>query len=139
MVGIEGADDPVAVAPSVGHHLIFVLPVGVGVAGDIEPPTTPAFTVAGGIEEAVDHLGEGIWGVIFEKLGDFRGSGWEASEIVGRSSNEGSSIGLWRHFQAVSGEFFGDEMVDGMGVGGWSAGVNGLESPVRFGGVFFGR
>ena len=98
LVGVEGSDYPVAVAPSVGHDLIFVLSVGVGVAGDIEPPAAPAFTVAGRSEEAVDHLGEGIWGVVFEKLGDFCGSGWEASEIVGRSSNEGSSIGWGRHF-----------------------------------------
>ena len=42
LVRIEGPDHPVAIPPRVGHHLVFVLPVGVRITRQIQPPASPA-------------------------------------------------------------------------------------------------
>ena len=68
-VGVEGADDVVAVGVGVGEAAFGVadeVALGVGVAGDVEPVAAPAFAVAGAGEEAVHGASvrgvEGGWG-----------------------------------------------------------------------------
>ena len=45
LVGVEGADDVVAIAPGVGPRFVELVAVGVGVAGEVEPVPAPALAV----------------------------------------------------------------------------------------------
>ena len=45
LVGVEGADDVVAVAPGVGPRFVELVAVGLGVAGEVEPVPAPALAV----------------------------------------------------------------------------------------------
>ena len=44
-VAVEGADDPVAIAPRERVGVVFVATIGIAIAGDIQPMSTPAFAI----------------------------------------------------------------------------------------------
>ena len=60
LVGVEGLDDVVAIAPGVGARLVGLEAVGLGVAGEVEPVAAPALAVVRRGEQAVDELLEGV-------------------------------------------------------------------------------
>jgi hypothetical protein len=60
LVGVEGADDVIAVAPGGGAFAVDGEAVGFGVADEIEPVAAPALAVARVGEEFVDLLFVGV-------------------------------------------------------------------------------
>jgi hypothetical protein len=70
-IAIEGVDDPVAVLPDLARGIDRVA-VGVGVAGEVEPRSRPAFAVVRGGEQALDEALVGIGAIC-------RGGRWSAS------------------------------------------------------------
>ena len=98
-VGVEGMDDPVAVGGCVDEAGFFAsvdVALGVGVAGDVEPVSSPAFAVPGGVEQAVDEsagrTGTVVGGVGDEAV-DVGGFGGKASEIEAEAADEGARVG----------------------------------------------
>ena len=47
-ISIECADDPVAVASGFTDGIVGAVPGGVGVSGDVQPVSSPAFAIRGG-------------------------------------------------------------------------------------------
>ena len=68
-VGVERAHDPVAVFPNTARGVDRVA-VAVGIARLIEPPATPAFTVGGRSQQALDGFGIGRLWVLGAGLGE---------------------------------------------------------------------
>ena len=126
-VGVEGADDVVAVGVGVGEAAFGVadeVALGVGVAGDVEPVAAPAFAVAGTGEEAVygasvgggrrdGERGRGGDGVEFSEEGvHLFGGGRESGEVVSDAAEEGTGVGGGGGGEVGGGQFGVDEGVE---------------------------
>ena len=72
-VGVEGINDPLAVAPGVGPDLVFFIAIGVGVAGEVEPLAGPFFAVVGGVEVSFDESFVGVGPEVGEEVCDLLG------------------------------------------------------------------
>lgn len=90
LVGVEGADQVIAIAPGVGALGVEFKAIGVGVANYIEPLLRPAFAIALAGHEAVEEAFVGFGAFVFQEGGDFVGSGREAGEIKGCAADEGA-------------------------------------------------
>jgi len=71
LVGIEGGNDIVAVAPGVGADLIVFVAVAVGIAGEIEPMPPPTLAIVRRGQQPVDHFLPGIRRGIVDEIVDF--------------------------------------------------------------------
>ena len=137
-VGVEGADEIVAVAPRVGHGCIALAAVGIGVARPIHPMTRPAFAETGRREERINRLGEGggVW--VGGEGGEFGGGGGQAAQGETQAAQEGGGVGARGAGELGGGEGAGEEAVDGVraGVGcgeaGERGGLEGAETPPVF-------
>ena len=112
LVGVEGIDDVVAVAPRHGHRIIRGLARRVGVADDVEPMAAPALAVGRGTEQAVHHLGEGIRRRIGDegiRLGRCRR---EPGEVERGAAEQRAAVGGGRGFPVVGFETRQDEIID---------------------------
>lgn len=142
LVGIEGANDVVAIAPGGGAFAVNGKAVGFGIANEIEPMAAPAFAVAGVGEEFIDLLfvGEGI-GIVEEGPGFF-GGGREADEAEVETTEECAAAGFGGRCEVLFFEFGEDEIVDGVpgpllvcdGWGGCFCGELAEPGPVVIGG-----
>ena len=112
-VGVEGLHDPVAVRPD-GARAVFLETVGVGVAGEVEPATGPAFAVARRGEQAIDELFVSIGGFVVNEGVGFLRRRRHAGEVEGDAADEDVAVGLRRGLEAFLGESGADEGVDGM-------------------------
>ena len=75
LVGVQGADHVVAVAPGVGIEVVGLEAAGVGVAGHVEPVPAPALAVLRRGEQAVDQPFVGVGPLVVG----------EAFDLVGRA------------------------------------------------------
>ncbi len=79
LVGVERADDIIAVPPSMRpRQILFALPFGVRVAGEVEPVTAPTLTVPRRGEEPVDPLLVSVRVWIIDECLDFGRFGRQA-------------------------------------------------------------
>ena len=115
LVGIERADQIVAVAPGMGLGTIAFKAVGFGIAHQIEPVAGPLLAVMGRGEQAVDHLLKRLWRRIGEKVFQFGLRGGEAGEIVGGPPQQRGFVGRQGNRQAAAGQPSTNESVDRMG------------------------
>ena len=60
LVGVERSDHPIPVAPRIGHHLVLVLTIGVGISRQIQPPTSPPLSVGRRCQIPIHHPLVGI-------------------------------------------------------------------------------
>ena len=88
LVPIEAADHIVSVAPGVRAFQVEFVPVGIGIADDIEPALRPALAVVLGFKQAIDHLRIGIGRMVGEEQVDFSGSGRQADEVQRDSAQQ---------------------------------------------------
>ena len=112
LVGIEGVDHPVAIAPCMGAELIALVAMAVGVVGDIEPVPGPALPVAGRGQEPIDEALEGVRGRVGLESGHLCGGRREADEIERRPTDERPPIGFRGRGEAALLEASGNEGVD---------------------------
>ena len=112
LVVIEGLDHVVAKAPRVGVVDVGLEASAVGVAHNVEPVSAPSLAVALGLEQAVDHVPEGIGRVVLQKGRDLGGRGRQPVQIVGGSTDPGPAVRLDRRFQAFPGQRPGEKPVD---------------------------
>ena len=114
-VGIESADQVVAVAPGLRNGGIAFAAVRIGVADEVHPVAGEVFAVARRSQQAVDDLVESVCrGVCFES-GDFSGGGREAGEHIGRAAEEGGLVGNGGRRDAGGGNLHVEEAVDRAG------------------------
>src|SRR4029077_15092405 len=67
LVGVEGADDVVAVAPDGRLEGVAFVGIGVGVAGKVEPATGETLAVRGSGEQVINYAIERVRGRVAEK------------------------------------------------------------------------
>ena len=53
LIAVDGIDDPVAVAPGMGADAVLFVAITIGVTGEVEPMSAPAFSEMGRGEEFV--------------------------------------------------------------------------------------
>ena len=92
-VSVQGLHDPVTVGPD-GARTVFLEAVGVGVAGEVEPATGPAFAVAWRSEQPIDELFVGIWRFVVREGIGFFGRGRDPGEVERHASHERVAVGF---------------------------------------------
>ena len=118
LVGVEGADDIIAVAPGVRADRIRVgVAVGVGVAGDVEPMAGPAFAVCRRGEQAFDEFGVGVGRGVGDEGGGFGRRRRESREVERRATDERRTVGLGGEVELLGLKLRADERVDGAKLG----------------------
>ena len=134
---VEGADDPVAITPRVGHHFVLVLPVRVGVARHVEPPPPPSLAIARRREQTLHEASGRVRCAVRLEGFDLARSGGQPGEIVRDAADEGAPVGGRGRDESVFGELRRDEAVDrvlGVGIvagpGGRPDRADRLEGPV---------
>ncbi len=120
-VGVETADDVIAVSPRVRSKLVVFEPVALCVTDHVEPMAAPAFAVVWRGEQPVDEPSFGAGCGVGEKGGQLSRCGRQAEEIEGDPSQESAAVDGWVGDQSVLGQSGRDEPVDGIG---GPAGVN---------------
>ena len=115
LVGIEGADHVIAVAPGVGFGIVAFVTVALGEAHEVEPVAAPLLAVSRGFEQTVDDGFKGARGTVALEGGHFFGRRRETGEIVGRATEP-----LVARRGGIGGELLGveagaDESVDRVG------------------------
>ena len=91
LVGVERADDVVAVAPGVGAEGVLAVAVRLGVADQVEPVPRPALAVTRRGQQAVDQPLVGIGRVVGQKRVDFLGGRRQPRQVEGRRGGSGSA------------------------------------------------
>ena len=114
-VGIEGSDQPVAIAPRVGANLVMLETVGLGEPREVEPVLRPAFAVGRGGQQRVEQPLVRVRPRIGLEGGDRLCTRRQAKQVEMESADQRPSIGLRRLAKPVWLQPCGDEMVDGIG------------------------
>ena len=117
LVGVERADDVIAIGPGIRPRLVLVVAVGVAVVDDVEPVPGPAFAVAGRGQQPVDEflVGRGI-GIGDEGI-HFFGRRRQARQVEREPADERAAVGDHRRREFVLGELRANEEVDGVAFG----------------------
>ena len=111
-VGIEGVDDPVAVAERVGVRLILGgVQLIVRITRDIEPVTAPALPVTRGCEQRINHFREGIGRFVASKRFHLFGGRRQAGQIQISPADESPAIRGSYRSQVLFFEFREDKAV----------------------------
>ena len=132
LVVVEGADDIVAIWPSVEPELVLVVTVGVAVVDDVEPVTTPAFAIAGGGQEAVGGAADGggqVLGSFLLEGSEFIGRGRQADQVEVQAAKDCARVGGGGGLQVLLLELRQDKAVDR--VGGVTGGQGGLRQGLQ--------
>ena len=88
LVGIERRDHPIPVAPGVAVGDILIEPVGVSVAGHIEPMATPSLAVARRGEQSVDYFLIGFRRGVLQEIPGLDLGGRQARQVEGHPSEK---------------------------------------------------
>ena len=102
-VVVDRLDDPVAVWPN-RALAVFLIAVGVGITGEIQPFAGPAFAIARRGEQAVHGPLVSVRGRVGEKRGEFLRAGWETGEIKTDTPEQRGFVRLRGGFQTGLGE-----------------------------------
>ena len=124
LVTVEGRDAPVAVAPGVAMGDVFIKPVGVGIADDVEPMPGLMLAVARRREQSVDHPIPRLRRLISQEGIDLVGRRREARQHERRPAQERCLVGHGRRLDLLRVEPGDHEGVDRIGdvgriVDGW--------------------
>ena len=145
LVLVEGAHHVVAIHPRLGAVVIGTVAVALGVAHHVEPVLTPAFAIAGTLEETVDEVAGGFVRILREGLAEgdnIFGSRGQAVEVKKEAAHELAGIGGGGGFEVIFLQLLRDEMIDrtfrpAFAAGGQDGFGHGLDRPPVF--VFFGE
>ena len=79
-VGVQGADDPIAIGPDRARPVLFIA-VRVGVAGQVEPAPRPALAVMGRGEQPIDEPLVGVGRRVVDEGVDLLRRGRQADQV----------------------------------------------------------
>ena len=116
LVGVEGVDDVVAVAPGVGPVVVLLEPAGVRVARHVQPVAAPALAVVRRVEQPVYQPLPGAARRVGEVLVDLRRRRRQAGQVEICPAQERQPVGLRRRGHARVTPRCLQETVDGMRV-----------------------
>ncbi len=115
LVGVERADDVVAVLVGVGPDRVLAgVAFGVGVAGHVEPVSAPALAVARRVEQPVDQALVGVGPCVGEEGAHLVRRRRQSGEVERRPADEGAPVGRDGERQAVRPQLLQQEGVDGI-------------------------
>ena len=135
LVPVESPDHPIAVGP----HLPIVVdvdPVGVSVAGRIQPVAGSMLAPVLRLHEPVDQSFIGPVGVVSQEAGQGPGIGRQSRQIQGQAAGQGALVGFGSRRQTLGFQAGQDEAVQGVAHPGGvfhrrgCGPANGLEGPV---------
>ena len=119
LVTVEGRDAPVAVAPGVAMGDVFIKPVGVCIADDVEPMPGLMLAVARRREQAIDQPIPGLRRLVCQEGIDLVGRRREARQRERGPSQERCLVGHGRRLDPLRVEPGDHEGVDRIGDVGW--------------------
>ena len=93
-VGVEGADEVVAVVVGAVDFVVPIIAESFGETHEVHPVAGPLLAEVGGAEEAVDLALVGSRGLIVFKKIDLERGGREAGENEAEATEEGGTVGL---------------------------------------------
>ena len=111
-VGVEGGDDPVAIAPDRRPERVRAVAGRIGVAGQVEPDPRPALAVAGVGEEPIDGPLVGVGRRISGHRLHLAGGRGKAPEVEADPAQEDLAVGLGRRPQPLAVEAVEDPEID---------------------------
>ena len=117
LVGVERADDVIAIGPGIRAGLVLVVAVRVAVVDDVEPVPGPAFAIARRGQQPVDEFFIGRRIGIGDEGIHFFGRRRQARQVEREPADERAAVGDRRRRQLFLGELRADEEVDGVAFG----------------------
>ena len=112
-VGVQGADQVIAVAPRLGQIRIALAPVRLGVTHQIHPVPRPALAEVGRLQQAVHDRLEGLGRSVGGEGFDLRGSWRQARQRVRDAAQERVPVRLAGRSQAIPFQFRQDVAIHG--------------------------
>jgi hypothetical protein len=112
-IAVERLDDPVAVAPD-GAAQVFLVAVGVGVAGEIQPHQRLPLAVVGRVEQFVHQSLVGVGARVFQEGVHLFGRGRQSRQVQIQPSHQRLFRGFGRRRQPLLLQAVQDEGVDGV-------------------------
>ena len=79
--------------PGIGARPVFLVSVGIGVTGHVQPVTTPAFTEVGRLQQLVYQLGVGIRRLILDESFHALRRGRQTEKVVMEAFGQSATIG----------------------------------------------
>src|SRR5262249_1496999 len=110
---VKRSDHVIAVAPGVDLIVVEFVPVGFGIADQVQPVPGPALAIMRRGEQPIDHFGEGDGRLIGQEVCDFARSRWQADQVEGDAPDERPLIGAWGWFKTLFLELGQDKSIDG--------------------------
>ena len=110
-VVVEGPDHPIAIGPD-PPFAVFLIAVGVGIAGQIEPPPRPALAVTRAGKQLVDEFFISLGAVVGDEGVELGGRRRQADQIEMDAPAERGPIGFDSRLQPFAGEPVADEEID---------------------------
>ena len=112
-VGVEGADDVIAVLVGVGDGGVELVAARLGVAHQVEPVPAPALAEVRRGQQPVHHLLVGVGDVVVEEGVDFVGRRRQADQVEGDAPQQRALVGGGRGRQLLLFELGEDEASTG--------------------------
>ena len=130
LVGVEGVDDVVAVAPGLGHGEVGRLAGRVGVADHVEPVPAPLLAVGRRRQQPVHELVESVRRAVGEEGVDLVRRRRQPGQVERDAADERELVGRRSRLQAALAPRSGEEGVEGMAGGRRLRVAHRLERPV---------
>ena len=110
-VGVERTDHPVAIGPDLPLP-VFLVAIGVGVAGEVEPLAGPALAIPRAREQPVDEPLVGVGGRVVQEGVELHGRRRQTGEVEEHAPAERRLVGLGRGCEPLALEPRPHESVD---------------------------
>ena len=111
-IGVQRADDPVAIAPGVGPFGVELESIGVGVMSQVEPVLPPAHAVLRTGKQAVDQTLVGVRTLVGQERSDLFGRRRPAGQVESDAADQRDTACRRRMAQTQLFELAEDEPID---------------------------
>ena len=95
-IGVHGINHPVAVSPRFAEQKVFVQPVGIGIATQIQPVPSPALPELRRVQQLINSAFPGIFGIIIQKGRHLFRCRRQPDQLKIHSPNQRATIGVFR-------------------------------------------
>ena len=115
LVDVEGVNHVVAIAIGVDVRQVFILPVGIGIAGHVEPMPAPPLAILRSGQQSIHQSRESVGGVVGEKGIDLGRRRRQAEQVKLRTAQQGALLRRRRRRDAGRLEPRQDETIERAG------------------------
>ena len=92
--------------------MIAVLTGSVGVSHQVEPMPSPTLSVLRRRQQVIHHFGEGIGGLVLQKIFDLGGRRRQPGQIIGGPANQAAFVRGGRQRQTLGSQLIREERID---------------------------